>query len=511
MADDAAPSHPYASVEYERGADEEIVPMDLVAEGSILGAALVDAAALEIALSLVPADFYLERHRRIFAAMRALREHAKPIDIVTVGTELKDHLEIAEAGGMGYLVELLNFPPSLKEESLRAYAATVAEKSRLRDLIAACDLGRAQAKLANGNTPELLARLADQMRALSDAGPKSEVTHGIVGADEICEELPDLTYFVPGIRLVSVPGAPHMFAGYGFTGKTVALQSMLVSLAAGRAVWGAYSVDRPHKVLHIDFEQGSRLTRQRYQRLMRGMGVTREDVRGQLFTTSYPGLRLVRDDFDEWRRILEGYDTCWSDSFKVAAGNVDENSSDARRALDMCGELAEKTNCVMGLLAHAKKPSKDDVGDKKFSIRGSSGIYDALDCAYVFTASKDEPTQVSQEKARSFGPTIDDFALQVTDVARDADERWGLRVQVHGTELITQQRTDRAEVVEATEDDWVRKQVRNLLKKKPNLTVSEIAAMLKKGGPKVTRALLEMGEELDRTDDRPPKFRLARS
>ena len=60
--------------------------------------------------------------------------------------------------------------------------------------------------------------------------------------------LPDVEYLVCEIGLVAGGGAPHLFAGYGFSGKTLALQAMALALAAGCPVWGAYRVIDPRRV-----------------------------------------------------------------------------------------------------------------------------------------------------------------------------------------------------------------------------------------------------------------------
>lgn len=84
--------------------------------------------------------------------------------------------------------------------------------------------------------------------------------------------LPPLDYLVHQLGISSGSGAPHLLAGYGFSGKTVAAQSMALALVAGRCVWGAFH-SQERRVIHIDLEQGDRLTRRRYQRLALAMSV----------------------------------------------------------------------------------------------------------------------------------------------------------------------------------------------------------------------------------------------
>ena len=52
------------------------------------------------------------------------------------------------------------------------------------------------------------------------------------------QSVPDLPYLVPGLRIPGGGTAPHMFGGYGFSGKSVVLQAALLATASGRPWWG---------------------------------------------------------------------------------------------------------------------------------------------------------------------------------------------------------------------------------------------------------------------------------
>jgi hypothetical protein len=62
----------------------------------------------------------------------------------------------------------------------------------------------------------------------------------------------------------------NLIAGYGFTGKTIAAQALALAIASGGRVWDMFAA-RSGRVLHLDYEQGQRLTNERYQRLARGV------------------------------------------------------------------------------------------------------------------------------------------------------------------------------------------------------------------------------------------------
>lgn len=127
----------------------------------------------------------------------------------------------------------------------------------------------------------------------------------VVDAAEIARPLPSLSYLVPSLGIAS--GAPVLVAGYGFSGKTVSLQSFALSIASGRPLWGVYGV-RQGRVRHFDFEQGSRVTHERYQRLSRGMGIDLAGLADRLTLAVNPTAYLDDDDAaDAYARAFEAW------------------------------------------------------------------------------------------------------------------------------------------------------------------------------------------------------------
>jgi replicative DNA helicase len=126
-----------------------VPPHDLDAEAAVLSAVMLDVFALDRVLEfLKPEHFYSEAHRRIFEATVDLRASGKPVDVVQVGTWLKDRGRIAQVGGMGYLTDVLNAAPAVA--NVAAYGRTIKEKSRIRALIATCQRVSAEGYLDYG-------------------------------------------------------------------------------------------------------------------------------------------------------------------------------------------------------------------------------------------------------------------------------------------------------------------------------------------------------------------------
>ncbi len=113
-----------------------VPPQNTDAEASLLGALLIDADAIvKIADLVSEADFYDERHRHIFHAVKQLYDKHSPIDVLTLSDQLKNHGLLDIIGGSSYLTELTNFVPTAAHTS--NYAEIVAQKAMRRRLIKA--------------------------------------------------------------------------------------------------------------------------------------------------------------------------------------------------------------------------------------------------------------------------------------------------------------------------------------------------------------------------------------
>lgn len=113
-----------------------IPPQNIEAERSILGAILLDKDAIIKVVDLItPEDFYEDRHGLIFDAILKLFEKRMPVDIVTLSDILEAEGKAKEAGGAGYLAEIVNSTPSAT--NIVHYAQITRDKAILRRLISA--------------------------------------------------------------------------------------------------------------------------------------------------------------------------------------------------------------------------------------------------------------------------------------------------------------------------------------------------------------------------------------
>lgn len=113
-------------------------PQSLDIEASLLGSLLIDSDAfIKIGDRIQAEDFFDDKHRLIFTAMKTLHDKRSPIDILTLSEQLKSNDRLDMVGGAGFLTELTNTVPTAAH--LEQYAEIVAEKAIRRRLIVASE------------------------------------------------------------------------------------------------------------------------------------------------------------------------------------------------------------------------------------------------------------------------------------------------------------------------------------------------------------------------------------
>ncbi len=116
--------------------DGRVPPQDVVAEKSLLGALMISNEVLPDVLTVLrPRDFYEQRHQTIFQAIVDLYDQHKPVDLLTLTSDLKSKKKLKEVGGAPYLTELSNFVPAASHA--KAYADIIEKASVRRRLIKA--------------------------------------------------------------------------------------------------------------------------------------------------------------------------------------------------------------------------------------------------------------------------------------------------------------------------------------------------------------------------------------
>ena len=150
---------------------ENGLPCNLDVERWTLGAILRDGTGFAGLRELEPADFFLEKHRRIFDAIHRLHEESKPINYATVYAQLElQHWE-ANCDGITGLTELSTGVPDLTPAIQQSWVRVLLDKSTAREGIIASQ--HLQNLLCNniGLPDEALAAHVERLQGVMQRSP----------------------------------------------------------------------------------------------------------------------------------------------------------------------------------------------------------------------------------------------------------------------------------------------------------------------------------------------------
>jgi replicative DNA helicase len=143
-----------------------VLPHSTEAERTTVGALLVDPEKLlDVAAVLSPDDFYDPTYRLLYATMLRLSELRRPVDFVTVASELANHAELNAIGGSAFLAAIAQEVPTASNAI--HYAQIVREKALHRQLL---DVGVTIQRLAADQAlpaAEAIEQAEQKMLALS--------------------------------------------------------------------------------------------------------------------------------------------------------------------------------------------------------------------------------------------------------------------------------------------------------------------------------------------------------
>jgi replicative DNA helicase len=114
-------------------------PSDVAAERAVLGAVMLDPKVLDELDGLKPEHFYVDAHRRLFAALLTLRDERIGLDVVTLAAHLKATGQFEAIGGASVLAEIAQAVPHAFNASY--YAAQVRALWSRREFILSCTEG----------------------------------------------------------------------------------------------------------------------------------------------------------------------------------------------------------------------------------------------------------------------------------------------------------------------------------------------------------------------------------
>ncbi len=209
----------------------EEAPSYAYAEVGVLGGLVLENERWDSVVQLLAADdFYFPAHRILFQAIAELSEKNCPFDLITLTDMLTQRGQIDRACGFAYVAEVCKNTPSAA--NIEEYARIVAEKSRLRQLLALGKSLSADVFQPNIQSDTLIEQAESQLFNLAEKGSTrqhQEMTL-LQGADSLIAHLER----IQGSQ--GITGTPTGFQD--IDEKTCGLQAGDLILLAARPLMG---------------------------------------------------------------------------------------------------------------------------------------------------------------------------------------------------------------------------------------------------------------------------------
>jgi replicative DNA helicase len=178
-----------------------VPPQAVEAEIAVLGAMLLDSAAIGVAAELLDENaFYRGPHRKIFRAIMDLFARDEAVDLVTVTQELRRTKDLDDVGGAAYLSTVIGSVATTA--NVRYHAKIVLEKALLRRLINVATEVAQEAYDSGGEAGDILDRAEHmifeiaQAKVRRDFVPMREI---LKHSFEVIQELYDKKEHITGV------------------------------------------------------------------------------------------------------------------------------------------------------------------------------------------------------------------------------------------------------------------------------------------------------------------------
>jgi replicative DNA helicase len=149
--------------------ENDDLPASVQAEVTILGAMLMEPAAIvEATATLVADDFSLDSHRRIYAAMAELSSAGRGVDYITVREVLARKKELDAIGGPAYLAFLTEGIP--RNLNIEGHARIVKDRALQRRLIGILESGLARISDQSEDAGESLSAIQAELSDAAESG-----------------------------------------------------------------------------------------------------------------------------------------------------------------------------------------------------------------------------------------------------------------------------------------------------------------------------------------------------
>jgi hypothetical protein len=408
---------------------------DLDAERAVLASVLLDQTALERVPVLGPEHFYLRAHARLFDACQQVAREGGVLDPNLVISWLRARGKLAEIGGSEAVAKLLLNEPEVGH--VEHYARIVREAYQVRQLDTALAQARLRCQGRPGDRRALLAEVRAQIEAMTEGTGVEAAPIPFETTDQIPDEIPPIAYVSERLHLA--PGRPACLVGYSGAGKTLLAACLALAVAApdelvaknpsAGVAWGGIPIDRRGKVLMLDLEVGSYLTKARINRLAKGRWALPRHWKDRLGFACMPNFSLVHADAEaKLTATLKGITLCIIDSLTALTPGVDENSKYMADHMALLTRVSEATGCAILVLHHEGKPPADGPRAVHLRGRGHSSIQGIWSSQWAVSTREGGRLVLEHGKTQWNGGLRPSWACQILDVATDKGPAEGVRI-----------------------------------------------------------------------------------
>ncbi len=203
-------------------------------------------------------------------------------------------------------------------------------------------------------------------------------------------ELAEPPMLVPGLQLG--PGRPCGLWGGPGAGKNWQAQAIALAVMSGRDALELFPVECRGKVIHITYDMGRVATSLRYRQLANGMGLTHEDIAGQLVICAHPGVAFTTKGVEALLAPrIEGAALVILDNARASAPAVDENASAFGEVISLFGAVCDAAGATGLYLHHTRKLDGDAAELTIASGRGTGAITAASGTIWGLMGGGDKP------------------------------------------------------------------------------------------------------------------------
>lgn len=346
---------------------EKTVPFSLEAETALLGSLFIDPEAYtEIAGVVEASHFYLQKHRWIYSAVKALRESGEPTDYVTLLHELDRREQLEAIGGAVYLSQLAGCVPSALH--IASYARIVVDTYKRRETL---DLVSEIARVAYNEAEDMSAVAGYIQDRIADLFATKDRRNWQPFSD-LAPSLTPIKWLWPDwvpVAMLSLLGATPG------AGKSMIALDMCKTVMHGLTFPTGGSPTPPRNVIYVDAEVVPQVIKERSEKWKMDMT--------KFFTMLPRPNELVDFTRPEYREQLRSMAAAIKpgliviDSLSSITSKGENAIEDVRQIMGFLNDVAGSNQTAVVIIHHLRKRGPAQWQSAELSIddfRGSSHI-----------------------------------------------------------------------------------------------------------------------------------------